>query len=516
MLFHESTAASFEAVQEGSELDDRFRPDVPALPDMREGSIMGSVAKSELFHPMPPQSLHQLVLPQNVWDLLDHYYAFTHSWLPMSEHQDIMKLTYAYPSSGLTTSSLSPEDAAAHAELWSILALAAYQMSQEGMGLCTSGQKRVGHEMTHPTDSSSYSSTADEEAMRKVARDLVPSERGIYNIRHVKALLLLALIEMGTKCWQAAWLLVGQAVRVAVDLGLLSPEQPGGSPLNAASDPKAKHVILSCFILDQALGSRLARPPHLTPEHMSVEKIAEEGIDEWSPWQDPEKRSATRLPVRALSTFNRIVECFMMPHDRTTNTSASFATIQNLLQNACRRQDRAQPSKLITELRPLIHTTTGDADSIFDLRIADTASYAPQPGAAVPPDSTPMDTTIDEYTYQSGSVQKLPNSSMPSQYQSSAADNSLDASIAIGDVPFATSAYGESNDIFQELALLDGAGQTEHNPQFMQNLGFAPDLDLAAFFGADYHFSDPMLSYLQPDVFQNPQSTGHNQSLSGE
>jgi hypothetical protein len=37
----------------------------------------------------------------------------------------------------------------------------------------------------------------------------------------------------------------------------------------------------------------------------------------------------------------------------------------------------------------------------------------------------------------------------------------------------------------------------EH-PQFMQNLGFGPDLDLAEFFGPDYQPSNPLLAYMQP------------------
>ena len=50
-------------------------------------------------------------------------------------------------------------------------------------------------------------------------------------------------------------------------------------------------------------------------------------------------------------------------------------------------------------------------------------------------------------------------------------------------------------DIFQELAMLE---RTDSSNQFMQNLGFAPDLDLQEFFGDAYQASDPMLSLMQP------------------
>lgn len=61
---------------------------------------------------------------------------------------------------------------------------------------------------------------------------------------------------------------------------------------------------------------------------------------------------------------------------------------------------------------------------------------------------------------------------------------------------------GASADIFEELANLERQDSIQH-PQFMRNLGFAPDLDLAEFFGADYQPSDPLLAYatLQPSGY---------------
>ncbi|TKA71575.1 hypothetical protein B0A55_07673 [Friedmanniomyces simplex] len=65
-----------------------------------------------------------------------------------------------------------------------------------------------------------------------------------------------------------------------------------------------------------------------------------------------------------------------------------------------------------------------------------------------------------------------------------------------------------SLDLFEELAMLERTDSSQH-PQFLQNLGFLPDLDLAEFFGADYQPSDPHLAYMQPSVFSNmPSSTG--------
>ena len=53
-------------------------------------------------------------------------------------------------------------------------------------------------------------------------------------------------------------------------------------------------------------------------------------------------------------------------------------------------------------------------------------------------------------------------------------------------------------DLFEQLALLE---RTDSSGQFMQNLGFAPDLDLQEFFGDAYQSSDPMMAMMQ----QTPQ-----------
>jgi len=54
---------------------------------------------------------------------------------------------------------------------------------------------------------------------------------------------------------------------------------------------------------------------------------------------------------------------------------------------------------------------------------------------------------------------------------------------------------------FDELASLDGAENRENQPQFMQNLGFAPDADLTDVFASDYGQFDPLLSaFLNPNI----------------
>lgn len=64
----------------------------------------------------------RLEIPQDSWRLLETYFTCT-CWFPVSEKHDLMKLSYSYPAEGLKLSSESP-DVGLHAELWSVLALA--------------------------------------------------------------------------------------------------------------------------------------------------------------------------------------------------------------------------------------------------------------------------------------------------------------------------------------------------------------------------------------------------------
>lgn len=456
----------------------------------------------------------QVFLPPNVWELIDHYYAFTHSWLPISEQQDMMKLTYAYPSSGLA---IEPSDTAAHAELWSIFALAAHQTSKEKTSVSSPHDVSSIHTSMHTRHALQHLPRPDRstvETYRSLARELVPSERRVYDLGHVKALILLALIDIDDEKWQSAWFLIGHAVRMVIDLGLLGTSNTSGSISRAISDQKANHVLLSCFILDRALGSRLGRPAHLTPSHISISTISEEGLDEWSPWQDPLNRSTYRQPVRALSTFNSIVRITLATYALPSDSSTCIAVVQSLLHNASRRLDRMQPSTLMTTLRasglsPSVKS--GYRSMVQGENPLDAYGSSLHNGAQPGTSTLGADVSGELYRQRTfAHVSEYPGANLQNQV-----NPGIDASSVVGDTSLTTFDFNGDNDIFEELAMLDGAAQQEPNPQFMQNLGFAPDLDLAAFFGADYQPSDPMLAYLNQDTLLGQQEGSRNGDVPG-
>jgi len=230
-----------------------------------------------------------LVLPQNAWNLLEYYFAFTQSWLPMTEKHGILKTMYAYPTEGL-----SHQEALAsgeHAELWSIMALAAYQLSR-----------------ANPTDN-------DFVLLRNTARDLIPDEHGVtisaiqarpadaFEKGHIRALLVLALLSITSQAWQSAWLEVGLAVR----LTLYRLSQTDRNTADRADKPILQ---LAAFVIEHTVAHQLALLPHMRSDSIQgFNNLDEDGLEEWAPWTDPTSpmnRSA-KAPSKAFSTFNALV-----------------------------------------------------------------------------------------------------------------------------------------------------------------------------------------------------------------
>ena len=146
---------------------------------------------SDLQSPVQPSAQGRRVLsevlnlPGNALTLVEYYFAFTHSWLPMTEKHSIMKVLYSYPSAGLPRDQLvAPE----HAELWSIMGLAAGQVTGED---CS--------EFRH---------------VRETAEVLLPKlyASDSYHVPHLRAMINLALLDAGAEHLLAAWLRIEMVV----------------------------------------------------------------------------------------------------------------------------------------------------------------------------------------------------------------------------------------------------------------------------------------------------------------
>ncbi|PIA97441.1 Quinic acid utilization activator [Cercospora beticola] len=422
-----------------------------------------------------------LKLPKSSWLLLEHYFAFTHTWLPMVERHDVLKLMYSYPHEGLRREDTT---VSGHAELWSIMAIASLQNG----------------------------ATADFEYCRGIARSLIPREHG-FQLGHIKCLLILGLADIMQQAWVSAWLVFGSAIR------LLTHFNFGKGTRTTLFEGRTKHTLLAAFVLERAVASQTGAVTHIRPgDIQNVGFLIEDGLEEWSPWQDPQASSSTaKSPARSMSTFNELVRLsFQAPGDldpsspQSANAFSLLGAILGLLRNASDSSKRLHPQQALANARatslvdtvtPQEHTRTGSTLIDFSSPFVD-SNY---PFMSIPNDRTQSLVTDN----LSGSMQPIAG---PSQWNSNnrTVNDLQEAASAAGDPGTVNSAHGA--DIFEELAMLDRTDSTGNN-DFMQNLGFGPDLDLAEFFGADYQPSDPLLTYMRPNTYNG---TGQDFDASGD
>jgi len=261
-------------------------------------------------------------LPSNAWSLLDIYFTYTQCWLPILEKHDILRTAFRYAEEDIQVSSTSP-GSGGHAALWAALTLASFQE------VSIAATRQLTDLPKDPPDPHDLYTTA---------RSLVPSEEGEHEIGHVQALLILSLIKLGQQDWTAAWMLVGQAVRIAQYLGLNHKSNDAG---------RSNHVFMGCFVLETLVAAQMYQVPSLQKEDLSViGPINEDGLEEWHPWEDqtglrpsrPSFDSFHRGPLHALSTFNRVVSLVSILNElcclrhRSTASASQLETVERQLQ----------------------------------------------------------------------------------------------------------------------------------------------------------------------------------------
>ncbi|KAF2459966.1 hypothetical protein BDY21DRAFT_181884 [Lineolata rhizophorae] len=245
-----------------------------------------------------PQRPQTLKLPSNFWRLLDVYFAYTHSWFPIIDKQEVLKASYSYHERGLEHLS-GARDQASHAQLWSVMALAAFQ-DDAGGASDASGAEQPANVSPH--------------MILDTARQLIPSEDGCFEIGHAGALLLISLAYIGQNEYMTAWILVGKAVRVALPRKCANQTPDEGFHSN---HPRRRLMLFGCFVVDTVLSAYHGCKRHLSRRDMHLLGILdEEGLEEWHPWQGCEgfgsdKSHSTqhlvKAPVHSLSIFNNLV-----------------------------------------------------------------------------------------------------------------------------------------------------------------------------------------------------------------
>ena len=278
---------------------------------------------------------------------------------------------------------------------------------------------------------------------------------------------------------------------------------------------------LAAFVLESAVACRLGAPTHLQPEHITLlGSVEEDGMEEWSPWHDPLCKlhaADIKTPARSFSTLNQLVRLALRnesmgwaDHNRLA-TNAVLEAVLGLLRNAAQTDSRLQPAIIVSQFDTVRQEGAMAGFSGTDHGHSQTLSntwHLRGPSNAFAPQHLPLRHDLPQLGYMS-----IPESAESAFSDSPVATvgnpNVNNALWLQGEVPAATNAHSDASggstiagaDIFEELALLERT-DSRSNPQFMQNLGFAPDIDLAEFFGADYQPSDPMLAYMQPSLFK--------------
>ncbi|KAK0714251.1 hypothetical protein B0T21DRAFT_352182 [Apiosordaria backusii] len=229
-------------------------------------------------------------LPPEHWRLLDIYFSYTHSWLPILEKQALFQTSYRYSKDGLLLVPTDPSSAA-HAELWSALALASFQSAASPQSL--------------PGDTGG--TTLSHAQIYNTARGLIPSECEAFQANHARALLLLALVNMARGHRTDASLLLGFAIRILLSLH-------AGEVAFAGDTSRIKAALMSCFMLETVLSVAHDQLPHLRAEDVaSFPSIPESGLDQWEPWAPCEGFGSksvdfrsSRNPAFCITTFNQL------------------------------------------------------------------------------------------------------------------------------------------------------------------------------------------------------------------
>lgn len=280
-------AATSSLVNEPDDIMYDTLPDLPSdrvqgFPPLGVSRPVASLAPAKGFVPPLPESWPRLV---------ELYMANTHCWLPVLEPHSLLRSSSLISQniSGIDKDSLTDGQ---RASFWSVLSYALHQGSHGPHSFDTE-HSQLGQ-------------------VHIYSRQLALKEYSKYDLGHIHAFLLVGLSHMGQGNWTGAWLWIGRAVYIAVDLGIqIPPKHP--SPEIRSDDPR-KRAFVSCFFFDTLVASRLGRRPHLQSCDLDqFEDFRTESLEEWDSWRPFGHNTHGTLartaqgPARILSVWNKLL-----------------------------------------------------------------------------------------------------------------------------------------------------------------------------------------------------------------
>jgi hypothetical protein len=223
--------------------------------------------------------------------LLDLYFTYTHVWFPVLDKFDIFRTFRSVKDTPNQRLENAP-DSLNLALLYAVLAIAALQ--RRGLPDC-------------PTSSISPDSFY-------VAAQSYLFQPGIHqSLAYIQTLLLLSLFDLAQDQLHRAWIMIGHAGRIAIDMNLASPEA------TARSSGFRRRTWLGCVVLETFISLIMQRLPQLAARTDLF--VDEDGWEEWEEWKEIDDVAANRVPegtggpAYILSTFNHLVKLSNVVND---------------------------------------------------------------------------------------------------------------------------------------------------------------------------------------------------------
>ncbi|KAL2831892.1 hypothetical protein BJY01DRAFT_254110 [Aspergillus pseudoustus] len=258
-------------------------------------------------HPAPEAPMSSIPTPQSTlpplppipMQLLNRYFSFTNSWLPIVERHSVYRSLFLYHKPPVVEG-VAQVDMGDTAVLWAIFAY---------MGAI--------HGPDSNDSNSASKSAAHLDGSYMIARNSIPLEReDSYSIGHVQALLLLGLVHYSSYEWEIVRVIIGQAILVASRIGLDQPEK--------CRTDHHRRVWLSCFALDTLISAHTGKLPWIrTNQVKAVLSVDEMANEEWEPWhlQDAllpgvgAELAEFAAPTHTLSVFVKLLELLCIAND---------------------------------------------------------------------------------------------------------------------------------------------------------------------------------------------------------
>ena len=237
----------------------------------------------------PLASSGLLELPVEMPRYLDHYFAYTHCFLPILDRTGVFRAYF-----GLSKG-IPPESS--QAEITLLQAIAAFTSRE----LDDSQPPNPGR-----TASSDW-------AIKSISN--IPSDPDKLDVSYIQALILLSLLDIGEGRWERAWIMVGRAVRHSLQHSVSGQQRRNADTI----------LLQACQILDTIVAAHLMFPPHL--RRLDLDRIGhaeEDGPEEWEPWIKPTSQQTTEhQPAFIMSCFNRLSDVCAILNDAMMSTHLS-------------------------------------------------------------------------------------------------------------------------------------------------------------------------------------------------